>query len=440
MLRILTQILIAASLLAAGGYGALLVVQGRPTAPERALPGPRPVPVESSEVRRGPVPRNIELQGTLAASRRFLVASEAGGRLAELYPGLRPGQLIPEGTLLLRVASEDLELQIEAQGTAIALATVRAEAAEAELARAGASLSLAEESLTLLRSEEARWKALVEGSGVEQARYDLARKQSLAAAGSVEEARARVEAGAASVTGAGLEVELGGEELTLLESRLARCAVRAPFDGRFVPLVSGGTPPEIGQVLAPGAPVGALVDVARLRLVAEVHEDDVAALALGAPASAAPLSRPGLVLEGRITAIGAEVRQITRSVVVEALFEGAVGLPSGTACAVTLRGAPLNEAIWLEERSIAYRSGGPVAYVLVEAYPEGTSRVEERRLVLAPGAYGGGRVVRAGLEAGVRVVSSSVQLVGDGALVRPIAAGGAEVPVEAPAPLQGGDQ
>ena len=65
-----------------------------------------------------------------------------------------------------------------------------------------------------------------------------------------------------------------------------------------------------------------------------------------------------------------------------------------------LRGAPLADAVWLEERCIAFRSGGPVAYVLEEAYPEGTSRVEERALVLAPGAYNGGRVVRAGLAGG----------------------------------------
>ncbi len=418
MLRTLTQILIAVSLLAIGGWAALMVVEGRPTAPERDLPGPRPVPVESVEVVRGPVPRTVELQGTLAASRRFLVSSEPGGRIAALHPSLRPGQVISEGALLLRVASEDLELQIVAQRTAIELAEAGADASRKDRARAEAGLALAEESLELLRSEERRWKTLVEESGVERARYDFARKQTLAAAGSVEEARARLEAAGAAVTGAVLEVQLGAEQLALLLSRLERCAVLAPFDGRFVPAVAGGTPPEVGQVLAPGVPVGALVDVGRLRLVAEVHEDDVVALDLGAAATAAPLSRPGLLLEGAITAVGAEVQPITRSVVVEAVFEGADGLPSGSAASVTLRAAPLPGAIWLDERCIASRGGGPVAYVLVESYPEGTSRVEERPLVLAPGAYDGGRVIRAGLVAGERVVASSIQLVGDGALVR----------------------
>ncbi len=418
MLRTLTHILFAVSLLAIGGWGALKVVEGRPLAPERTLPGPRPVPVESVEVLRGPVPRTVELQGTLAASRRFLVASELGGRIAAVHPSLRPGQIISRGDLLLRVASEDLELQIVAQRTAIQLADAGAEAARKDRARAEAGLALTEESLELLRSEEQRWKTLVAESGVERARYDLARKQTLAAAGSVEEARARLETAGAAVTAAGLEVQLGFEQLALLQSRLERCAVLAPFEGRFVPAVAGGTPPEVGQVLAPGVPVGALVDVGQLRLVAEVHEDDVVGLALGSGATAAPLSRPGLVLEGSITAVGAEVRPITRSVVVEAIFEGSGGLPSGSAASVTLRAAPLPDAIWLDERCIASRGGGPVAYVLVEAYPEGTSRVEERPLVLAPGAYDGGRVIRAGLKAGERVVASSIQLVGDGALVQ----------------------
>lgn len=428
MLRTLTQILIVVSLLALGGWVALQVVEGRPAAPEQELPGPRPVPVESIEVLRGPVPRTVELQGSLAASRRFLVASELGGRIAALHPGLRPGQRIQEGDLLLRVASEDLELQIQAQRTTIRLAEAGAAAAAKDLVRAESALALAEESLGLLRSEEERWQTLVENSGVEQARYDLARKQTLAAAGSVEEAGARVEAAGAMVTASALETQLGAEQLALLESRLERCTVRAPFEGRFVPAVTGGTPPEVGQVLAPGIPVGALVDVGQLRLVAEVHEDDVSALGVGSSASAMPLSRPGLLLEGVITAVGAEVRPVTRSVVVEAVFEGAGALPSGSAAGVILRGAPLADAVWLEERCIAFRSGGPVAYVLEEAYPEGTSRVEERALVLAPCAYNGGRVVRAGLEGGERVVASSVQLVGDGALVQVLGSAEASSP------------
>ena len=418
MLRHVLQLVLALTVLALGSWGALVVVQGRPVAPERDLPGPRPVPVEVLEVAPGPVPRSVELQGTLGAARRFPVASEAGGRVAAVHPDLRPGRTVAAGAVLLRVATEDLELQREAQRTTIELARAGAAAAESELERAEAGLELSVESLSLLRSEEERWRTLVEESGVERARYDLARKQSLAAASGVEEARARVEAATARVEAATLEVELGGEQLALIESRLARAEVRAPFEGRFVPALTGGPPPEVGQVLAPGAPIGSLVDVASLRLVAEVHEDDVASLEVGGAAAAAPLSRPGLLLEGVITAIGAEVQPVTRSVVVEATFDGGARLPSGAAAAVTLRGAPLEAAIWLDERCIGYRDGGPVAYVLGEPRSEGLRVVEERALLLAPGVFAGGRVVRAGLEAGDRVVASSVQLVGDGGLVR----------------------
>jgi len=420
MLRHALQLALAVSLLALGAWGAVLVVRGRPAPPERDLPGPRPVPVEVMEVTRGPVPRTVELQGSLDAARRFPVASETGGRIAAVHPDLRSGRSVAEGEVLLRISTEDLELQGEAQRTAVELARAGAAAADSDLERARAGLALAEESLALLRSEEERWRALVEESGVERARYDLARKQTLAAASTVEEGRARVQAASAAVRAAALELELGGEQLDLIESRLARCEVRAPFTGRFVPAVQGGTPPEVDQVLAPGVPVGTLVDVATLRLVADVHEDDVGALELGGEATAAPLSRPGLVLGGAITAIGAEVLPVTRSVVVEATFEGGEELPAGTAAAVTLKGAPLQDAIWLDERCIGFRGGGPVAYVIGDAHPEGMRRVEERALVLAPGSYSGGRVVRGGLQAGERVVASSVQLVGDGSLVREV--------------------
>ncbi|MEM9801824.1 MAG: efflux RND transporter periplasmic adaptor subunit, partial [Planctomycetota bacterium] len=253
-------------------------------------------------------------------------------------------------------------------------------------------------------------------------RYDLARRQTLSAALAEEEAAARLQTARASVDLATLEIRLSEDQLAVLEQRRETARVVAPFTGRFVPTVPGAPVPEIGRVLAPAEPIGTLVDVASLRLVAEIHEDDVAALHVGALAAARPLSRPGAEIVGEVRAIGAFVEPITRSVTVEALFDDPLGLPAGTSADVVLEGQPLDGAIWVDERWIGYRDGRAVVFVVGARGAEGLAVAEARELDLAPRTYDGGRLVRAGLARGDEVVTSSIELIGDGSLCRPVEA------------------
>ena len=244
----------------------------------------------------------------------------------------------------------------------------------------------------------------------------------------LEDARLASRSASGAVDAGDQEVALAGQRIALLEDRLGRLAVRAPFDGAFALLPGGsGRLPEVGEVLTPGAPVGALLDLNELQLVCDVHVDDAASLHLGARAVAAPAGRPGLLLEGQVTSVGVRVEPRTRTVRVEARVaapaEGVAALADGAFCRASITGRPLRDALHLDAEWLGFRGGAPVAFV-VEADDAGIPRARLVPLDLEPGEVAGGRVVRAGLRPGQQVVTGPLELVGDGVevvLAAPIA-------------------
>ena len=417
MPRFLIHAVLALALLAAAGWATVGILRSTPPASEILLPGPRPVPVETLVLEPRAVERPISLVATLRAAREVVLSPEVGGRIAFVRSGLVPGATVDAEAVLLAVDVEAIDRELAAQRTSTALARARAAAAATDVVRAETALGLAGEALAVLRSEEKRWKDLAGRGRAEQARVDLARRQTLAAALTEEEAAARLATARAAVEITALEIQLSGDRLAVLDDRRARARVVAPFDGQFVPVSAGAPAPGVGSLLAPSEPIGTLVDVSRLRLVAEVHEDDVVALSLGAPVTARPISRPGLVLAGRVVAIGARVDPLTRSVVVEALFDEPAGLPAGTSARVVLEGEPVQDALWVDQRWIGFRGGRAVAFVVTARGADGAATVEVRELDLAPGLFGGGRIVRTGLAFGDEVVTSSIELLGAGGRV-----------------------
>ncbi len=419
--------ILAAALLLLGLLGARAIVNSAPSAGRMEnLPGPRVVPVETHVLRASEIPRTISVTGTLEAAGEAVLSSELGGRVTYVAEGLREGQFLGLGEVILRVDTSALEAEMAAQVTAVELSQSRLVAAEKDLVGARKSLVALEKQRELLLAEERRWMGLGERGQAEQARVDLARSQRLAADASVSEAARGIDAIDSSIIAARLEIRLAKDREALLKTRLGKAEVKAPFPGHF----SAVQIPTVGSTLSPLAPFGSLLDSRALRLVTDVHEDDFPALSTRSQALAAPLSRPGTILEGRVTSLGARVDAVTRSVRVEALFPGASpfesrsnaalepGIPSGTFVRVDLRGDPFHGALWVSEAWLTYRDGQAVAFVVAGMDREGRAIAERRDVEFLSGTHEGGRVVASGLEPGDRVITSSLPLLDDGAPIR----------------------
>lgn len=431
MLRKVLHATVSALLLAGGLLGAWAVVAGRPAPSEQELPGPRPVPVRTVMLAPQDVPRDLSAIGTLKAGREALLAPELGGRVVSVAAGLADGATLRAGASLVQLDPVPTELELAAERTALQLARVRLETANETLASALRAVTLAEEQLVLLRADEGRWRGLVESGRAERTRLDLSTRARLAGEVALEDARLASRSASGAVDAGDQEVALAGQRIALLEDRLGRLAVRAPFDGAFALLPGGsGRLPEVGEVLTPGGPLGSLLVLNELQLVCDVHVDDAASLHLGARAVAAPAGRPGLLLEGQVTSVGVRVEPRTRTVRVEARVaapaEGVAALADGAFCRASITGRPLRDVLHLDAEWVAFRGGAPVAFV-VEADDAGVPRARLAPLDLEPGEVAGGRVVRGGLRPGQQVVTGPLELVGDGVevvLAAPASGGG----------------
>ena len=424
---------LALVLLVLGGLGARWIVASAPDpARVEGLPGPGVVPVETQILRAADVPRVISATGTLEAVAEAALASEIGGRVVFVAEGLVNGASFSEADVLLKVDTAGLEAEVQAQATTIELTQAQLAAAEADLTAASKTLVSLEERRDLLRSEEDRWLELSERGMAEQARVDLARNQRLAADVTASDASRGLEAIRSTINAARLQVQLAENRQAVLATQLTQATVKAPFPGRFTSL----NVPTVGTTLSPLVPFGALLDDRAMRLVTDVHEDDFAALSKRSMALAAPMSRPGTILEGVVSGLGARVDPVTRSVRVEALFEGpspldgvdnvvldyAAQIPSGTFARVELRGEPFRDAIWVPESWVTYRDGQAVCFVVTGGQSEGGTVAELRHVEFMSGLHEEGRVIASGLAPGDRLITSSLQLLDEGAPVRVVAA------------------
>ncbi len=414
--------LIAVSCLGLGAAGALWIVNGRPQPPEADLPSPRAVSVDWTTLSAGEVPRRVAGTGTLRAARQARLALEYGGRIASVWPELADGIAVSGGTELLSLDVGSLNLEIQAQQTTVELAEIQGRGALSDLEHAAAAVTIAGERLQLLKDEEARWKTLAAEGRAERARVDLATQARLTASLGLEEAKRAEESARTRIESAKKEVRLAQDRVAVLEDRRQRSVLRAPFDGRFSLSTAGPAPrrtvPEPGDVLAPLEPVGVLLDAATMTLTCEVHENDVGLLFVGAPAVVAPHSQPGRLLSGRVSAVGAQVESALRAVPVELTLEGTaekpLALPAGSFATVEIHARPARNALFVEDGWIAYRSGRAVVFV-IEA-PDGSEApiARARPITFLDGIHSGGRIVTSGLSAGDRVITGSLELIGDG--------------------------
>jgi membrane fusion protein (multidrug efflux system) len=237
--------------------------------PTSAEAAPRPVRVETAEVRVEPMPRTLALTGSLRGKRQTDLAANAMGRVIETF--VERGVEVKQGDLLARLDT-------------------RAAALTAAEAQASASLAKSQESIAKRECE--RYKALFDQGAISQADYDRTADQCKNTPLSVAAAEARARS-AAQVVGDG--------------------QIRAPFGGlvteRFV---------EAGQYVRQDTKVVSLVSIDTLRLEFTVPEARLAAVKAGGALSFTVPAYPGRTFSAAVRHVGGAVREATRDLVAEA--------------------------------------------------------------------------------------------------------------------------
>jgi membrane fusion protein (multidrug efflux system) len=304
--------------------------------------GPPPPPVVAvTEVREETWQPYLSAVGSLAAVAGVAVTSEVSGKVSAIH--FESGQEIRPGQLLL-----DLD----------------ADADRAELDGLLAAQQLA-------KVKFGRQASLLAKNSAAQADYD--------------EAKAVLDAAAAAVHA----------KLAVVEKK----RIQAPFGGRL-----GIRQVDVGQYLAPGAPIVALQALDPIYADFALPERHLSALKVGQTVVVAVQAYPGERFQGRISALEPGVEAGTRTVSVRAVLQNPEQrLRPGMFAEVQVlleRGQPL---LTLPRTAVTYAPYGDSVFI-VEAGAAGPT-VQRRQV--ETGEVRAGRVaIRSGLSAGERVVSA----------------------------------
>ncbi|HVH03052.1 MAG TPA: efflux RND transporter periplasmic adaptor subunit [Amaricoccus sp.] len=229
---------------------------------------------------------------------------------------------------------------------------------------------------------------------LEDARATLARNQRLKDSRAVSEVQL-------------LEAELAVRqaELELRDAELAfdRRVVRAPFDGYL-----GILGVELGDQVSTATEVATLDDRSEILVDFRIPERFVGKVSAGMPASAVPLSSPGVALVGEVAAMDSRIDPGSRTLRVRARLDNSGDrLRAGMAFAITLR-FPGDSFAAVDPLAIQWGAEGAYVWIGVDGRAERVPvRIVQRNddAVLVDGA----------LPAGTRVVIEGVQMLRPGA-------------------------
>jgi RND family efflux transporter MFP subunit len=274
---------------AGGGAGA---AGGRGGAPEggggfggggRGGRGPAgPMTVEIATAQRGSVMQQLVVVGNLVGDATVAVVPRAAGRLQDI--SVRLGDRVSRGQRIAKIEDFELQEQVKQQEAALEVsrATIRQREADLQLAQTNAERSRSLFARQLLPKQtlddtEARYQSAV-------AQLDLARAQNTQSTARLDE----------------------------LRINLANTVIVSPVNG-FVARRAVDPGAFVGQ----NAPVVDVVDIGRVRLVANIVEKDLDQLRTGDDTKVEVDAFPGEMFVGRIARVAPVLDPATRTASIE---------------------------------------------------------------------------------------------------------------------------
>lgn len=179
-----------------------------------------------------------------------------------------------------------------------------------------------------------------------------------------------------------LEAKVGAEQaaasLRLLEERVARTTVRAPFDG-----VMESRTIEVGTMVGPGQPVARVVDLDPIKIVAGVPERFAADVRVGADAVVTFDVLPGERFDAKVRYVGSTVDPANRTFPIEVIMANPRGVVKPAMVSnVSVTRRSLAAAVVVPQDALVRVEDGYVVFVVAEQ--GGNTVAEVRPVVLGP--------------------------------------------------------
>ena len=378
--KVALTVLACAVIFAAAG-GTLVAIQTtEPKAQRGGATRKSAALVETFQVSRGSYRPELVVLGRIEAARDIVLSPRVEGQVLEIGEAFAPGGVVAKGDVLVRIDPADFE-------TALAIEEAALHQATAELRLERGRQSVAEQELELLDQ-----------------RIDDANRELVLRVPQLESRKAAVESAEAAVRRARLDLE--------------RARIAAPFDAQVLTRAV-----NVGSQVAPGQPLARLVGTAEYWVIATVPVRQLRMLRFAddhGEGSAVRIEDParwgeGVYREGRLTRLIGDVDERTRlaRVVVsvpDPLTRGSdqPRLILGGYVDTRIRGEAIDGVVRLPREYVRARD---TVWVL----DDGRLAIRDAEVVFRDAAHA---YIRAGLDDGDRVVTTSLATVADGLPLR----------------------
>ena len=241
-----------------------------------------PMPVEFATVKRTPVSEQIIVVGNLIGEATVEVVPRVNGRLQAV--NVKLGDPVSKGQIIARVEDREIQEQVRQ--------------AEASYQVSQASIRQREADLKLAKTNLDRSRSLFERQLLPQQTYD--------------DTEARYQAALAQVDLAKAQFEQAKARLDELKITLSNTIIMSPVDG-FV----GKRMLDPGAFASTNVPVVSVVDISRVRMVANLVERDVRRVPTGTGANVEVDAFPGEKFKGRVSRVAPVFDPATRTAEIE---------------------------------------------------------------------------------------------------------------------------
>ena len=372
----------------------------RDPAAAAAAGSPAAIAVTTAAVVQQPVTRFIRVSGTLAAQEEAEVAAEVAGRV--IATPIERGSRVGGGTTLIQIADAEVAAQAreaDANAAQIEARLGTATGAAFEVERV-AEVANARANYQLVETEFERTKKLHEGQLISRSEFDQKQAQVEAARRQYEVARNGAEQQYQALMGAKARVAMA-------RKAVADTVVRAPFDG-----VVGERLVSVGDYVTRGMKIASVMRVNPLRLELTVPAQYVTTIAVGSAVNLEVDAHPGETFVGQVRFVSPALRSDSRALIVEAIVANPdARLKPGLFATARIEQAEKTAALLIPSTAVQKTATANRVYVIVGDH------VEERLITL--GQPEGDLIEAAsGLNVGDRVVSSGLERLKDGALVK----------------------
>lgn len=216
----------------AAGVLVYLGVVGARSEPVQSAPRERAVAVRTQTVAPSEVVPRAVGYGFVEPARTWRAVAEVAGRIVDLHPKLAVGEMIPAGTLLVRLDSTEYELRVARLEADLRSIEAERDKLEVGAQNTDASLEVARASLTFAERELERLEGLETGGVVSTSSIDAQQQAVLRERATVVELESSQRM--AEADRGVLDAKIASTSAQIEEARLQleRTAIRSPFDFR----------------------------------------------------------------------------------------------------------------------------------------------------------------------------------------------------------------